>query len=265
MGYIKELVSNYYDKKPKKDMTHKMVSPSMLGGCPRVAWFKANGIPETTPPDVHAQMNFEVGNLWEAKMSEYLDVEGKLIYWWNEGQSPRMQVDPTKWNATLRTDAWVDEELNLRGTPDQFIEENGNYCLLDTKTMKDDAAKYIAHLSNEEYFATKGYGYKLQLGAYLILNKRRYEAGLEEHLARYGKLVIISKDNGHIIKEPVLFLTPELEQEVLDKVAYIDSCIKSVTPPPCTCEGWMVEYCNYGDISSMAPNKKKKVVPTRCC
>lgn len=265
MGYIKELINSYYEKKPKKDMTHKMVSPSMLGGCPRVAWFKANGVEETTPPDTNAQMNFEVGNLWEAKISEYLDEEGKLVYWWNEGQTARMKVNPEGWKAELRTDAWIDEELNVRGTPDQFIKEGDNYCLLDTKTMKDDAAKYIAHLSNEEYFATKGYNYKLQLGLYLVLNKRRYQAGLEKYLANYGKLVIISKDNGHIIKEPVLFLTEELEREVLEKVSFMNSCIHSTTPPVCTCEGWMVEYCNYGHVDSMAPNKKKKVVPTRCC
>lgn len=265
MGYIKELAKQYYNKKPKKDMTHKMVSPSMLGGCQRVAWFKANNYIETTPPDTNALMNFEVGNLWEAKISEILDSEGKLIYWWNEGQSPRMQVNPENWNCTIRQDSWVDEELNVRGTPDQIIQDGDNICLLDTKTMKDDAVKYIANLTSEEYFADNGKKYKKQLGTYLLLNKRRFEKGLETVLAKYGKLVIISKDNVSIIKEPVLMLTPELEKEILDDIKIMNHYINLPEPPPCTCTGWEVEYCSYGDITTLAPNKKKKVVPHACC
>jgi hypothetical protein len=265
MGYIKDLAREYYESKPKKDMTHKYVSPSMLGGCPRVAWFKANGFEESTPPDTNALMNFEVGNLWEAKISEILDETEKLIYWWNEGQSERMKQDPTKWKAELRQDAWIDEELMVRGTPDQFIKDGDNYCLLDTKTMKDDASKYIVNLTNEQYFNEKAVGYKLQLGCYLILCKRRFEKGLEKYLPKYGKLVIISKDNGHVIKEPTLVLTPELEQEVLERIEYMRKAIQSESPPPCTCEGWQIEYSNFGTLSSMEPNKKKKVVPTRCC
>jgi hypothetical protein len=264
MGYIKEISTKYYESKPKKEYKDKLISPSMLGGCPRVQYFKLNGIPETTPPDTNAQLNFEVGNIWEAKIAEFLDEQKILTYWWNEGQSDRMAVDATKWSGTLRKDKWEDLELGVAGTPDIIYNQNEKYVLLDVKTMKAKSASYIAEDSDDKYWADHKQ-YRLQLGLYLILNRRRVEQGLEEVLCDYGKLVIISKDTGAIIKEPCLFLTPELEKEVMDEIKSLRQYLDSGEKPPCKCEGWMVNYCSYGVVSSIKPNKQKKPVPTECC
>lgn len=264
MGFIKEVAKKYYESKPKKEYKEKLISPSMLGGCPRVQYYKLNGIPETTPPDTNAQLNFDVGNLWEAKVAELLDEQGLLVYWWNEGQSKRMEVNKESWTGTLRTDKWEDLELGVAGTPDIVFKQNDKVVLLDVKTMKAAGASYIAEESDEEYW--EGHKqYKFQLGLYLILNKRRFEKGLETVKCDYGKLVIISKDNGAIIKEPCLFMSDELEKEIMDEINSLKGYLSSGTVPPCLCEGWMVNYCNYGVVSSIKPNKQKKLVPTKCC
>jgi hypothetical protein len=236
----------------------------MLGGCPRSSYYKIKNVPQTTPPDVNAQLNFEVGNLWEQKIAEMLDTLGILIDWWNEGQSERNSVDKTKWKGTIRKDKWIDEELGCAGTPDIRYKQNTKNVLADVKTMKDDAVKYIVKQSDEEYFQTHPQ-YRLQLGTYLVLNKRRVAQGLETISCDYGKLIIISKDNGAIIKEPCLFLTPELEKEVLQEIAKLRAYLIKDELPPCTCEGWQINYCNYGDVDSIQPNSKKKLVPTKCC
>lgn len=264
MGYIKKIAEQYYSNKPHKEYKDKLISPSMLGGCPRVQYYKLNGIKETTPPDTNAQLNFEVGNIWEAKIAEFLDEQGLLIYWWNEGQSDRMLVNESKWKAELRKDKWVDEELGVAGTPDAMFKQDGKNVLLDVKTMKAKSASYIAEESDKEYW--EGHKqYKLQLGLYLLLNKRRVEQGLESVLCDYGKLVIISKDTGAIIKEPCLFLSDELIKEIEDEIKSLRQYLDSNEIPPCTCEGWMVNYCNYGVVESIKPNRQGKPVPMKCC
>jgi hypothetical protein len=264
MGYIKEIAKEYYDNKPIKEYKDKLISPSMLGGCPRVQYYRLNGIKETTPADTNAQMNFEVGNLWEAKIAEFLDEKGILVCWWNEGQSERMSVDPLWWKGELRKDAWEDLELGVRGTPDMIFKQNDKFVLLDSKTMKAKSASYIADQSDDEYWLEHKQ-YRLQLGLYLLLNKRRFEQGLESVKCDYGKLVIISKDTGAIIKEPCLFMSKELEDEILAEIKSLKEYLDSNKIPPCTCENWMVNYCSYGDVLSIKPNKQGKPVPHKCC
>jgi hypothetical protein len=264
MGYIKDIAKEYYTSKPAKEYKDKLISPSMLGGCPRVQYYKLNGISETTPPDTNAQLNFDVGNLWEAKIAEFLDVSKVLIYWWNEGQSERMSVNKDKWVGELRNDKWEDLELGVAGTPDIVYKQNDKNVLLDVKTMKAKSASYIATDSDEDYWKEHKQ-YRLQLGLYLILNHRRFDAGLEKVKCDYGKLCIISKDTGAIIKEPCLFLSKELEDEVYAEIKSLREYLDSNKIPPCTCEGWMTGYCSYGSIDSIKPNKQGKPVPTKCC
>lgn len=264
MGYIKNVAEQYYKNKPPKEYKDKLISPSMLGGCPRTQYHKLNGIKETTPPDTNAQLNFEVGNIWEAKIAEFLDEQGLLIYWWNEGQTDRMRVDESKWKAVLRNDKWIDEELGIAGTPDAIFEQDGRNVLLDVKTMKANSAKYVVEQPDKEYWEEHKQ-YKLQLGLYLLLNQKRYDEGLESVKCEYGKLVIISKDTGAIIKEPCLFLSDELKKEILDEVKTLRNYLDKEEVPPCTCEGWMVNYCNYGVVESIKPNRQGKPVPMKCC
>lgn len=270
MFTIKPAINKFYQDKPQKKYDNKMLSPSMIGGCARVMYYTLMGVEQTTPPDVNAQLNFEVGNLWEAKISEILDNMGQLVYWWIDSQSEKMSPNQEKWKGELRTDKWIDEELRVAGTPDNVITDNeGNYVLADTKTMKANSASYIIKKTDAEYFQEKE-GYMFQLATYLLLAKRRYEKGLEKYPIKYGKLIIISKDTGAIIKEPVMELTPELEELIMTRIKYLLSFIDSNTLPPCECgktakDAWMVHYCNYGDVDSIAPNKQGKPVPHVCC
>jgi hypothetical protein len=264
MGYIKDKAKEYYENKPDKVYQNEYISPSMLGGCPRVMYYRLKGKKATTPPDCNAMMNFEVGNLWEAKIAEILDELGLLIYWWNEGQSKRMKQSKRYWKGELRDDKWVDDTLKVAGTPDIVFKQSDKNVLLDVKTMKAGSADYIVNDSDEEFWASHKQ-YKLQLGLYLMLNKSRVEAGTETVLCDYGKLCIISKDTGAIIKEPCLFMNDNLRQEIVDEINKARKYLVTNEVPPCTCEGWQVAYCSYGTVDSIKPNKQKKPVPTRCC
>ena len=274
MGYIKDKIKEYYSIKPTKTYEHGLISPSMLGGCPRVMYYKIKGIPETTPPDTNALMNFEVGNMWEANISNYLENLKILIHWWIDGQQVRL-INENEWTpGVLRKDKWIDEELGVAGTLDQIYLQDNKTVLLDTKTQSEGKAKYVAKLTDEEYWNTDGYGYRLQLGCYMLMAKRRFEKGLEKFKVDYGKLVLISKDNGFIFKEPCLFYDEKLERDVIERINYLRSFINNNEIPPCECNivdhvhnkgMWKVSFCRYGVVDSIQPNSKKRNVPTKCC
>lgn len=285
MGFIKEAIKQYYDSKPDKEYKEGLISPSMLGGCPRCMYYTLKGIKQTTPPDANAKMNFEVGHIVEAKISDIMCDLDLLVSWWVDGQSKRL-YNPEFWDNKIRTDKWVDEELGVAGTPDQVYLQDGRYVLLDTKTQSQDSNKFFFKpfinsdgkketrmITDDEYWSSKGYAYRLQLGCYMYMQRRRYELGLEKYKVDYGKLVIISKDNGGIIMEPCLFYDAQLEKDVIDRINYLRSFIGGNEVPPCECTvesaynmyRWMVSYCNYGDVNSRQPNSKKRMVSTKCC
>ena len=71
---IKEVLENWVVNLPPKEYKH--LSPSSLGGCPRVHYFKLRDVPMTTPPKASALLNFQVGFLWETIFEEALKYSG---------------------------------------------------------------------------------------------------------------------------------------------------------------------------------------------
>ena len=272
MGEFKKVIEEYYDKKPKKEYKGITPSASMLGACPFSSYARLMGVEETTPPDVHALQNFEVGNVTEAVMAKAMDEANVLHSWWTDSQNYGATYSQDDWDGILRDDMWFDKELNVTGTPDMLCRINDQNVLVDVKTASTFSTSFTMKKMKKGNFWEESLGYKYQLGCYILLCKRRYEAGLEDFMPDYGKLVIINKNDGAIIAEPTLFLDEALELEIINRIEYLNKIFKAgkLDEIPCDCaSGWKkyfgVAYCNYGVPESIMPNKKKKMCPTRCC
>lgn len=275
MGEIKQVIEKYYSVRPNKKYHNMYPSASMLGACPRASFMKLIGIPETTPPDVHAMQNFEVGNVTEAVVARALDNSGKLIDWWTDSQNYGATYHQENWKGNLRDDMWIDETLKFSGTPDLTFQSDKNESILvDVKTASTKSIPFTLKKIKAGTFWEDSLGYKYQLGGYLLVQKLRYAAKLEKYLCKYGKILIIDKNVGAIIAEPTLLLDASLEIEIRNRIEYLhnifNDALKNGSIPPCDCNsGWKkyfgVAYCSYGDKSSILPNSKKKLVPTKCC
>ncbi len=247
-------------------------SASMLGACPLASYARLKGVPQTTPPDVHALQNFEVGNVTEAVMAKAMDEANVLLDWWTDSQNYGATYNQDDWKGNLRDDMWFDEELNVTGTPDMLCKINDKNVLVDVKTASTKSVPFTLRKIKKGIYWEESLGYKYQLACYMLLHKRRFEKGLEKVKMDYGKLVIIDKNIGNIIAEPTLFLDEALEAEIINRIAYINALFKADIPEeiPCDCAtGWKrffgVAYCNYGVVESIQPNKQKRMCPTRCC
>lgn len=270
MGKVKKIIEEYYSHKPRKEYRYLTPSASMLGACPRASWAKVHGVPETTPPDVHAMQNFEVGNVTEAVIARALDQTGNLIYWWTDSQNYGATFNQDDWHGTLRSDEWYDAELHITGTPDIVTKIEDKIVLIDVKTASTTSSDYtISDIKSGKYWE-KQVGYKLQLGCYFYLMKKRFKELREEIEPDHAKLIIIDKNNGSIIAEPTLFYDEQLEVEVHNRIKALNQMFREDTPPMCDCASghkkyWGAAYCNYGVIESIERNKKGKFVPTKCC
>ena len=213
--------------------TISCISPSMLGGCPRVHYYAIKGIEQTTPPNPGAMMNFQLGFMWEEVMDKALKLSGIEYQYQKEVE---------------------DKELNVKGTLDFLIKTDIGWEVMDCKTESLLASKYRA---GGDYL-TDHHRYVIQVGTYILLCRRK---GLD---VKQGRLINIIKDNG-MIQEYIVDYTPELEQEILERIAYLNHCLKNNELPRCECAGWEIGYCNYGNPNTQQLNKTKKLVNTECC
>ena len=271
---------------PEKTYPEKMLSPSMLGGCARVMYYKLNGVEMTTPPNTGAIQNFQVGHSFEQALAGWLKDAGVLDKWWIDGQ--RKDISFEQWGDFVTTEKWLPPELHLAGSPDIIYEftyeqmqniakELGFFddmevkpfkgtqrILLDAKTQKDSSARFCIAAMKKGTYWEENEGQEYQLGSYLVMGEY-----LEKNL-NYGQLGIFSKDNGSIIACPTLILDEKLAKKIKDRCDYLWGFIERDELPPCECgltprTKWQIQYCNYGVKETMAPNSKKLVVPTECC
>lgn len=230
---IPQIMYDWVKNKEKKVITR--ISPSLLGGCPRVHYFKIKGIEPTTPPNVGALLNFQVGFIWEELMEKALKESG-VEY---------------KYQMPLE-----DEELNVAGTLDFLVKTENGLVVMDSKTESVRSADYRRRAGQSYLDDHKRY--IIQVGTYILLLRRKgYDI-------KQGRLINIVKDNG-FIEEHTFDYTKALEDEILARIELLNHHLKTNTLPPCTCEGWEVGYCDYGNPNTMAENKTKKLVATECC
>lgn len=235
----KTLLNEWVQSLPPKE--YKRLSPSSLGSCPRVHYWKLTGKAPTTPPTPAALLNFQIGFLWE-------DLWNKALSW------SGAEYEAQKY--------FEEEETNLGGTCDFLVKVGEDeWEIWDSKTQGSKWFWYVqGAISKGIYDEQKEeYGYIIQQAVYMYLARK---AGYNVTKAR---LAYVSKDDGVVGKITTVTLTPKLQAEMLSRATYLNECLKNGTLPQCECEGWKVGYCNYGDPLTQEKNRTGKMVNTRCC
>ena len=231
---IPKLMYQWVKDKPQKVIDH--ISPSALGGCMRSHYYQIKHVPYTTPPNPGAQLNFQVGFLWETIVEEALKHSG------------------VEYKAQLELE---DKELNVKGTLDFMIKVGDDeWEVLDSKTESVFSERYRKAQKLDYLQASERY--VIQVGTYMLLLRRK---GYNVNRAR---LVSITKDNG-MVKEYFVPYTQELEDKVLARINKLNQHLKDGTIPECECEGWEVGYCNMGRPLTQQGNSKGKMINTECC
>lgn len=232
----------YAMSRPVKE--YRGISPSSLGSCLRAHYWKIKGVPPTTPPGPGAQVNFMVGRHWEAELAKAFESQGRLIHWFQDEQDA----------------AWVDPHTALVGTPDLLVYlPSGEQAVLDSKTVMSAWFKYAQSMPWEKWL-TENQTYIYQQVCYVHLARLNGYPDLNKAVLSFA-----SKDNGFIGLEVEITVTHDLLEDVLSRAKTLQGYLDSNQLPPCECVGWQVNYCSWGVVESIAPNKKGKRVPTLCC
>lgn len=225
----------------KPDKIYTSLSPSSLGGCMRSHYWKVLGVPSTTPPNPGALVNFEVGHHWEQVLADAYESQGMLVKHFQDG-----------------VDKFYDEITHLGGTPDLLIKHNGELIIVDSKTVNSAYFRY-AKIKSFDDWVKDNESYVYQQVAYVYLARK---AGYDVNRAI---LSFASKDDGYIGLEFEITVTDALIDKVVSRAKTLKGYLDRKELPPCECDGWKVGYCNYGNPTTQAPNKKKKMVNTECC
>lgn len=229
-----DYIYRWAERWPQKQYDY--ISPSSLGGCMRSHFYKIKGVGATTPPNPGALLNFELGRLWEKPIEDALKHFGLPFI--------------SQWKIT-------DEITGMQGTVDIVLVEPEYLELVSIKTEGALKKKYRDREGKNFFSANPEYA--IQEAAYkLLLESQGFQV---KDTARY---IVITKDNG-FIEEPVLSFSPELMKATVGRINKLRKYLDADELPPCECEGWKVNYCNYGDPDSIEKNKTGKMVPTRCC
>lgn len=231
---IKEIVYEWAGRWPNK--RYETISPSSLGGCMRSHFYKLKGIEPTSPPGPGALLNFELGRLWETPVEKALQDAGVPFI-------SQLKLEYEGVGGTL--------DIAL------FDPKEGDWELVSIKTEGVMKAKYRAR-EGKSFFQSNP-EYAIQEGCYRwLMEKNGYKV---KDTARY---LVITKDNG-FLDEPVLKFSPELMKAVEGRIKRLQKHLKEDTLPDCECEGWKVNYCSFGDPTTIEVSKTGKSVPTDCC
>ena len=235
----KRVYNTYLLSKPKKVIDR--ISPSQLGGCHRAHYLKIQHVDPIIEHSVATLANFEMGFVWEQMIKRALDEQG------------------IKYSFQ---DQWYDPELNMSGSSDFVIGDmDVDAHMWVSKTMRSEWFRYRKVKRKSGTFDpwVEDYRYIIQQGCYLLMAKKQ---GKKIH---QSTLAYVSKDDSYIGDELVVTLSDKLEKEVTKRAKELNKYLKAGLLPPCTCEGWMVGYCDYQNPNTQEPNRKKKMVGTECC
>lgn len=233
---LKHYISNLPDK------VYTAISPSSLGGCMRSHYWKINGIKSTTPPNYGALVNFQLGHMWEAVLAKAHESNGTLERWFQDG------ID----------EPLYDKETHLGGLPDMIIKRGKELIVLDSKTVNSAYFRYAKTKGFDKWVQdNKNYIYQQVAYVYLV-RKAGYDV-------KSAILSFASKDDGYVGLEFEVEVTDELLETVLKRAKRLQRYLKEKELPPCSCEGWMVGYCGYGNPNTREANSKGKEVNTECC
>lgn len=236
---LKQVFNTYLQNKPDKIITR--ISPSQLGKCHRSHYYKIKQIERTIRNTNSELANFELGFVWEAMLARALD-DQNIPYTYQQ--------------------RFIDPELNMEGSTDFIIgDQHEEAYMFDPKTQRSQWFWYLESKKKKGQYDpyTEHYSYFIQQGSYLLMAKRQ---GLKIHQSTLG---FISKDDSMIGAEVPVVLSAKLEKEVLKRIKDLNHYLEHDILPPCTCEGWLVGYCDYGNPASVEKNSKGRAGATECC
>lgn len=241
-----ETLREYVQNKPNK--TYTGISPSSLGGCMRSHYWKIKGLPATTPPNPGALVNFEMGHIWERLLAQAYESRGMLVKWFQDG------VDKP----------FSDPITGLVGTPDLLVYDRPDFearemVVVDSKTVNSKFFNYAKTKAFEDWVADN-MDYVYQQVSYIILANRNGYPNLNKAILSFA-----SKDDGYIALEFQITATPQLIKKVSDRALDLKGYLERNELPPCTCQGWKIQYCNYGNPWTRTTNSTKKEVNSECC
>lgn len=238
-----DVLKGYMASLPKKQFTG--VSPSSLGGCLRSHFYKIKGVEETTPPNYGALVNFQIGFIVEGFLAKAYEEQGKLVKWLQDGVEEPWRID----------------ELNLVGLPDIIaLNSDGEEVIVDSKTQRSEWFQYTRKYKTFDDFVKDNEAYIYQQVCYILLARKNGYPKM-----RKAVLSFFSKDDGYVGNELEITITTDLANLVKDRIRVLNGYLERNELPPCECEGWKINYCNYGDPHTRTFNKKGKEVSTACC
>lgn len=232
---IARAMYDYAERWPDKEIKH--ISPSMLGGCLRKHYYAILGVPKSTPPGPGAQLNFELGRMWESLMEK------------------SMQNASIPFISQYKM---YDETLNTLGTLDFLIyyPKEKTWEVLDSKTESVYSPGYRRREGKTFLQSNRDYVY--QVNTYALMAIRQ---GFD---VRRGRFAVITKDNGFVDEHP-LSITKTSLNFTLRRIMRLNKYLIEKKLPPCECAGWKIQYCNYGNPHTQEKNSKGKLVNTTCC
>lgn len=230
---VSTLLYDYARDLPPKVISR--ISPSQLGGCSRKHYLSIKQVQPTTPTNPGAILNMQTGFMWEKLIQSALE----------HAHIPFMYQYKM-----------VDEELNMEGTLDFGILENGGkeLYILDSKTESSLAKKYRKKIS---YFEAHE-DYMHQLNAYAIMAVR------QGFTVTRGGFTVIERDNSFIVDEPFMFDMSSIAK-TMAKIKQMNEWLKNDILPECDGKYCRIGLCEFGRPAAMKPNTKGKLVNTTCC
>jgi len=234
-----DVLKEYVTKQPNK--AYDCISPSALGGCMRAHYWKIHGVPATTPPNPGALVNFLVGHHWESVLADAYEAKGMLVKHFKDGE-----------------DKLYDKDTHLGGTPDLLVKIDNELVIVDSKTVGSAWFRYAKQQSLDTW-VKDNMGYVYQQAAYIYLARK---AGYDVNRAI---LSFASKDDGYIGREFSIEGSDDLIERVIGRAKTLKGYLDRNELPPCTCSGWKIGYCDYGNPKTQTQNYKKKVINSECC
>lgn len=243
-GVAYEAVEKYVKSLPDKEIT--AISPSMLGGCPRVHWLKLKGFKETVPLGTGTKTTFEVGKQYEQFMADVFEHTGQLERHYEDGKDNPIEAEIAG--------------VPFKGLPDFLIDIDGALTVADAKTQRSDSFQYCG--PTQEELRKDKEAYWIQTVAYIMLLNANGATDVKQ-----GLFFLYNKDNGIPQREMLVQPTEEDYQEVKRRAQLIWRHFKEDTLPPCDCHEstWKLEYCNFGTPDSRYQSKSGKTVNHECC
>ena len=231
----------------KKDVA----SPSSVLTCPRVLWFKKQGIKPINEMTWAVKQRMLLGRTFEDKFAEQLG--DKLLYHWKDNPEDEPEKFTMGEGMTLNT-----------GVPDYLLKLD-KVVISDAKTSRSDSFGYVPIHEQELWQEWNYYKYKIQLTNYFMLAEQNPEWFKKHNLPMPEEchLFIYALDDGVVRREVTWKPTSEDRATVLKATVRFNTAVNSDVMPPCTCRQsfgeFDVKFCDYGE------REQGKKIAESCC